>query len=409
MSSAILEIQTPRAFAPLLDPSRYKGAWGGRGSGKSHFFAEALVERAVMHPGLRWVCIREVQLSLKQSVKRLVEDKIEAMGVGRMFRPLESEIRTPGGGLIIFNGMQSYNADSIKSLEGYDGAWAEEAQALSARSLRLLRPTIRKPGSELWFSWNPESPGDPVDELLRGNNALGPDQATVVCANWRDNPWFPAVLDAERRTDLARKPDEYDHIWEGGYVTVSDAIIFRNRVSVEAFETPADARFFHGADWGFSVDPTALVRCFIRDETLFVDREAFGHGTALDDVPALFDTVPTSRAWPLKADCSRPETIHHIRGKGFPKIGPAEKWPGSVEDGIEHLKGFTRIVVHERCPNVAREFRLYSYKVDPKTEDILPIVVDKHNHGIDAIRYALDGYIRKRAEARRVQLPIMAR
>ncbi|KAA5609700.1 PBSX family phage terminase large subunit [Rhodovastum atsumiense] len=394
-----MEIQTPRVFVPLLGPKRYKGAWGGRGSGKSHFFAEGLAEKAILQPGLRAVCIREVQLSLKQSVKRLIEDKIQALGVSRMFRSLETEIRTPGGGLIIFQGMQNHTADSIKSLEGYDVAWVEEAQALSERSLRLLRPTIRKPGSELWFSWNPESPADPVDELLRGPNALGPDMAAVVQANWRDNPWFPAVLDEERRTDLARRPDEYDHIWEGGYVTISDAIIFRGKVAVEAFETPPDARFFHGADWGFATDPTALVRSFIRDDCLFVDQEAFGHGTEIDALPALFDRISTARQWPIKADSARPETISYVARQGF-RISAADKWQGSIEDGIAHLKGFRRIVVHPRCEHIAREFRLYSYKVDPKTEDVLPIIVDKHNHGIDALRYALDGYIKRRAPAK---------
>lgn len=393
MSSSILEIQTPRVFAPLLEPSRYKGAWGGRGSGKSHFFAEALVERAMLVPGTRAVCIREVQKSLEQSVKRLIEDKIEALGLGPRFRVMDKEIQTPGSGLIIFQGMQSHTADSIKSLEGYDIAWVEEAQSLSAHSLRLLRPTLRKDGSELWFSWNPESSDDPVDQLLRGPNRLG---GAVVKANWRDNPWFPDVLADERRVDLGRDKDEYDHVWEGGYVTISDAVIFRNRVVVKDFDTPDKARFFHGADWGFSQDPTVLIRCYVQDDTLYIDHEAFGHGVELDDTPALFDSIPTSRKWPIKADNARPETISHIKRKGFPQIGPADKWKGSVEDGISCLKSFRQIVVHERCVHIAKEFRLYSYKVDRVTGDILPIIVDKWNHGIDALRYALDGYIKGR-------------
>jgi phage terminase large subunit len=310
---------------------------------------------------------------------------------------MDKQIETPGGGLIIFQGMQSHTADSIKSLEGYDIAWVEEAQSLSAHSLRLLRPTLRKEGSELWFSWNPESADDPVDELLRGEDKIS--GAVVVKANWRDNPWLTSALRDERLRDLARDPDEYDHVWEGGYLTISDAIIFRNRVSVEAFDTPANARFFHGADWGFSQDPTVLIRCFVENDTLFIDQEAFGHGVELDDTPALFDSIPTSRKWPVKADSARPETISHIRRRGFP-IAPADKWKGSVEDGIACLKGFKRIVVHERCPHIAKEFRLYSYKVDRVNGDVLPIIVDKWNHGIDALRYALDGYIKGRGTMR---------
>jgi phage terminase large subunit len=293
--------------------------------------------------------------------------------------------------------MQDHTADSIKSLEGFDGAWVEEAQSLSERSLRLLRPTIRKDASELWFSWNPESADDPVDELLRGPQAV--PGAVVINANWRDNPWFNDVMEAERRIDLDRDRDKYDHVWEGNYVSISEAVIFRNRVVVERFETPTDARFFHGADWGFSQDPTVLVRAFVQGDDLYVDQEAFGHQVELDETPALFDAIPTARKWPIKADSARPETISHIRKKGF-NIGPAEKWKGSVEDGIACLKGFRRIVVHERCQRIAKEFRMYSFKVDRVTGDILPIIVDKWNHGIDALRYALDGYIRGRAPMR---------
>jgi phage terminase large subunit len=394
--AASLDIQTARVFVPLLAPKRYKAAHGGRGSAKSNFFAELLVEECITRPGTRAVCIREVQKSLKDSVKLLIEDKIQKLGVARMFDVVEAEIRTPGSGLIIFQGMANHNAETIKSLEGYRIAWVEEAQSLSARSLALLRPTIRMPNSEIWFSYNPETPEDPVDAFLRGDKAVGPDQATVVQANWRDNPWFPAVLEAERLIDFARDQDEYDHVWEGGYITISDAVIFRNRVSVEQFETPADARFFHGADWGFSQDPTVLVRCFVKDDCLYVDQEAVGHQVELDETPKLFDTIPTARKWPIKADNARPETISHIRRKGYPLLGPAEKWKGSIEDGIACLKSFRRIIVHERCPNTAKEFRLYSFKVDKVTGDILPIIVDKWNHCIDALRYALDGYVRGR-------------
>jgi phage terminase large subunit len=393
-----LDIATPRAFAPLLSPCRYKGSWGGRGSGKSHFFAEMLVERALLQPGFRGVGIREVQKSIKLSVKQLIEDKIQSLGVSRKFQPLRDEIRTPGGGLIIFQGMQDHTADSIKSLEGFDVAWVEEAQNLSGRSMQLLRPTIRKPGSELWFSWNPESPDDPVDQLLRGEKRLA--NTIVVQANWRDNPWFPEVLEEERLSDLERSPDDYDHVWEGGYVTISEAVIFKNRVSVELFDTPSDARFFHGVDWGFSQDPTVLIRAFVKDEALYVDKEAFGYGLELDELPALFDTIPTARKWPVKADCSQPAMISHTANRGFDQISGAQKWSGSVEDGIACLKAFKRIVVHPSCHNIAKEFRLYSFKTDKRQVDsngrptILPIIVDKWNHGIDALRYALDGYIK---------------
>lgn len=218
-----LEIPTAKVFLPLLEPARYKGAWGGRGSGKSHFFAEAIVERCVMQPGTAVVCIREVQKVLSQSSKRVIESKIASLGLGVHFDVLHDRIRTPGGGLIIFTGMQDHTAESIKSLEGFDIAWIDEAQALTARSLSLLRPTIRKLESEIWFSWNPRRKTDAVDEFLRKDK---PDNAIVVKANWRDNPWWNDVLESERKIELTRYPDRYQHTYEGEYAGAFEGAYF---------------------------------------------------------------------------------------------------------------------------------------------------------------------------------------
>lgn len=220
MLTQTLKIQTARAFKPLLEPSRYKGAWGGRGSGKSHFFADLMIRDSMLDPGTRSVCIREVQKSLKESAKRLIEDKLSQYSLGEAdgFKVFREVIETPGDGVITFQGMQDHTAESIKSLEGFKRAWAEEAQTLSARSLSLLRPTIRADGSELWFSWNPRRKSDPVDAMLR--SSVLPTGATVCRANWSDNPWLPNVLEQERLDCLRDTPDQYDHIWEGGYATV---------------------------------------------------------------------------------------------------------------------------------------------------------------------------------------------
>lgn len=232
-----LEIETARVFVPLLEPSRYKGAYGGRGSGKSHFFAEKLIEDCLAAPGesggvgLRAVSIREVQKTLKESSKRLLEDKLRAFGLGSAhgFKVFNEVIQTPGDGLIAFQGMQDHTAESIKSLEGFRRAWVEEAQTLSARSLQLLRPTIREEGSELWFSWNPRRKTDAVDAMLRG--AALPTGAKVVCANWRDNPKFPKVLEQERLDCLRDSPEQYDHIWEGGYATVLEGAYYAESIA----------------------------------------------------------------------------------------------------------------------------------------------------------------------------------
>ncbi len=224
-----LRIPTARAFKPLLRPSRYKGAHGGRGSGKSHFFGEMLVENSLQERGFLAVCIREVQKTLAQSSKRLIETKISELGVGARFKIYHDKIETPGDGLIIFQGMQDHTAESIKSLEGYKVAWIEEAQTLSHRSLSLLRPTIRASGSEIWASWNPRRKSDAIDDFLR---AKKPQGAIVVKANWRDNPWFPIELENERRLDLELYPDRYDHIWEGDYAKAFEGAYFAKVLAV---------------------------------------------------------------------------------------------------------------------------------------------------------------------------------
>jgi phage terminase large subunit len=388
---SILRIETARVFAPLLKPARYKGAWGGRGSAKSHFFAGLTIEESILHPGLRTVCIREVQKSLEQSVKRLIEDKIQQFGVGSMFRVLNTHIETPGGGIIIFQGMQNHTAESIKSLEGFDRSWFEEAQSASQRSLDLLRPTIRRPNSELWFSWNPDQPTDPVDKLLRGKDRH--KDAIVVKANYRDNPWFPDVLRKEMEWDKRRDPEKYDHVWMGGYRKNSEARVFKNwRIGDEKeFDQRKVDRYYFGADWGFSIDPTVLICVYIVGRTLYIWREQYQIGCEIDRTPALFDKIEDgmARKWPITADSARPETISYMRRNGFPKMQPAIKGAGSVEEGVEFLKSYD-IVVHPSCVHSIDELSHYSFKIDEKTGEVLPKLEDKKNHVIDAIRYAIE-------------------
>jgi phage terminase large subunit len=224
LSGRTLRIDTAEVFEPLLAPARYKGAHGGRGSAKSHFFGGLLIEDCLAEPGnsgegMRAVCIREVQKDLAQSSKLLLETKLRTHGITEAdgFKVYRDSIATPRDGLIIFKGMNDYSADSIKSLEGFKRAWWEEAQTATGHSLNLLRPTLRSPGSELWFSWNPRRKTDPIDVLLRGGDL--PTGAQVVRSNWRDNPFFTKELEQERLDCLRQQPEQYEHIWEGGYVT----------------------------------------------------------------------------------------------------------------------------------------------------------------------------------------------
>ena len=390
---SILDVKVPRWFVPLIKPARYKGAHGGRGSGKSHAFAERLVLRAATSK-VSAVCIREIQKSLAQSVKRLIEDKIESLGVAHLFDVQQAEIRGKNGSLIIFQGMQNHTADSIKSLEGYDIAWVEEAQSLSQRSLDLLRPTIRKEGSEIWFTWNPSLATDPIDAFLRCENP--PPDSVIVQVNYRDNPWLPDVLKAEIDYDQKRDPDKFAHVWLGEYQRNSEARVFKNW-TIEEFEVDPTAIIRQGADWGFSIDPTVLIQCYIVGRKLYIPYEAYRIGCDIVDTPSLFLSLPDSEKWNMTADSARPETISHMRRNGFPKIMPAIKGARSVEEGIEFLKSYD-IIVHPRCVHTIDELTLYSYKIDPLTSEVLPVLADKDNHLIDALRYACEGARRTKRE-----------
>lgn len=395
----------PAVLRPLERPARYLGAYGGRGGMKSHYFAEKLIKKCEREVH-RAVCIREIQKSLSQSVKALLESKIKKFNFESKFRITNTEIIPKRGGRIIFQGMQNHTADSIKSLEGYDIAWVEEAQSLSQRSLDLLRPTIREENSEIWMSWNPRFPTDPVDVLLRGFE-LPPD-AVVVRTNYNDNPYFPEVLRKEMEYDRRRNYDKYAHVWLGEYEEHSDARVFNNWKE-EDFDTPEGVVFYFGADWGFSVDPSVMVRCFVRDRTLYIDAEVYMIGCEIDDLPALFDCLgqespydtPQRVGWPLEqpigmarqwiitADSARPETISYMQRHGYSRMGAAVKGKDSVKEGVIFLQSFD-IVVHPRCKHTLDELKHYNYKKDDLTDTVTPVLEDKKNHVIDSLRYAVE-------------------
>ncbi len=378
-----LRIKVPEVFMPLEGAHRYIGAHGGRGSGKSHYFGERWLRENIAGK-LDFVCLRETLTSLEFSVKKLLEGKISAFNAGAYFEVQDRRILSRNGGVTIFEGMQNHTADSIKSLEGFDRAWFEEAQNASEKSLTLLRPTIRKPGSQLWFGWNPDQPTDPIDALLRAEKP--PPGAVVVQANYMDNPWLPEELRAEMEYDRGRDPDKYAHVWLGKYRQNSEARVFKNW-RIEEFEVDSSWTMRQGADWGFSVDPSVLIQCAAVGRTLYVPYEAYRIGCEIDFLPDLFQTIPEAEKWPTVADSSSPERISYMQRHGFPKMVAAVKGARSVEEGVAFLQGFD-IVVHPRCVHTIDELRAYSYEVDPLTGMVLPKLADKDNHVIDALRYA---------------------
>lgn len=395
--SGNLIVTLPAKFQPLFKPYRYKTFHGGRGGAKSWAVAEALVIRAYGEP-LRILCTREVQNTIRDSVHKLLVDTIERLGLGRWFHITDKSIRSHAGAEFIFKGFRG-DLNGIKSMEGIDVAWVEEAQTVSSRSWEVLIPTIRKEGSEIWVTFNPNQEDDPTYRRFVVNP---PPNSITVEVNYYDNPWFPDVLRDEmeymKRVDF----EAYEHIWLGKTRTITEAVIFGGKYIVESFDDnlwmQAD-RLFFGADFGFANDAATLIRSFELNNCLYVEYEAYGIGIEIDEMPEFYRSVPGSDDWPIRGDSSRPETISYLSRHGF-NIDGADKWPGSVEDGIAHLRGFEKIIIHPRCVHTAQEARLYSYKVDKQTEDVLPIVVDKHNHCWDAIRYSLDGYIQARGNVK---------
>ena len=387
-------IQLPDWAQPLFSEEyRYFAICGGRGSAKSRSIASVLVLRASQKP-LRILCTREVQKSIKDSVKRLLDDEIDRLGFRGFFTSTDSEIRGKNGSLFIFAGLQ-HNIDSIKSMEGVDICWCEESQTVSQGSLNTLVPTIRKPGSQIYFSWNPKEETDPVENMFV--NGERPPRTFYLKVNHDKNPWFPNVLKEEMEYDKKQDRGKYLHVWEGEYLTRSNANVFQNWY-VENFDTPNDAFFRFGCDWGFSVDPTVLVRCYVIGRKLYFDQEAWKVGCEIDDTPALFATVPESEKWPIIADSASPERISYMRKHGYPKMMKALKGARSIEEGIEFMRSY-EIIIHPRCKHTISEFQHYKYKIDPQTDAITNVLEDKNNHILDAARYSLEA-IRRTVKAR---------
>jgi len=665
---------------------RYKVAYGGRGSGKSYAFADACLIKA-MNSKTRILCARQLQTSIRDSVHKLLCDRIFALKMESWFEITREAIRCTNGSEFIFKGIQN-NVMEIKSMEGVDICWVEEAQSVSDESWEVLIPTIRKEGSEIWVTFNPDRDDDSTYRRFVKNP---PPDCKSVLVNYMDNPYFPETLRKEMEYCKEVDYPRYEHIWLGHTIMETEAQIFKGKFELLEFEAEPYTQFFYGADWGFAClggntmvatnkgdvpikdikvgdmvltrdgykkvlftknkgkksvydidfgyknsiiatgdhriftkdgwkrvdelkenetvclkklslmegfikdtrkgntqitsitnpekskgfcigifgniimekylktmmstiltkihsimkseilcvfqkvsikkyitkinsalfqkkkclileqrtdiqkktgkkeerslwkrlkkgvvnvknvvknlclrmfiksfvvqsvestqirviakrnifvkrvvkdlwhhlmkkeklvqksvrinlrllkekqdvyditvengeffangvlvhncDPTALTRCFIEDNCLYIDYEAGGVGVEMEEIPALFDTVPEVRDWKIRADCARPETISYVKRQGF-DCEAAEKWKGSVEDGIEYLRSFKKIYIHPRCKHTYEEFKYYSYKKDKVSGDILPIVVDDWNHYIDSIRYALQPYIK---------------
>jgi len=391
-----IDVSIPESLTFLLSENkRFKVAYGGRGSGKSHTFASALVLKSMTEP-MRILCTREFQNSITDSVHKLLCDLIYKYGLGDHFTITQHSIKNLFGSEFIFKGLRN-NISEIKSIENIKICWVEEAAKVSKNSWEVLIPTIRAAESEIWITFNPDEKTDATYQMFVENC---PPDCTSIKINYRDNPWFPEVLQKQVEYDKEFNYEKYMNIWEGDVRTISDAQIFKGKWIVKDFEEPNikdiyQCRYFYGVDWGFSRDPCAAVRCFIQDRCLYITHEVYKVGVELNHLPQFLNSVPDIKRNKSYGDCSRPEIISYLKRHGY-NIHGSPKWAKSVEEGIEYLKSFEMIVVHSRCKNVQDELYYYSYEVDRNTGDILTRVRDKHNHTIDALRYALADYIKRK-------------
>ena len=407
MSKASIELP-PKLIPVFSGPARYRGAKGGRGSAKTRSFALMTAVRAYMfaEAGVsgQILCGREYMNSLEDSSMEEVKQAIKSVAwLDAYFEIGEKFIRSKNRRVwYTFSGLR-HNLDSIKSKARILIAWVDEAESVSKIAWQKLLPTVREEGSEVWVTWNPEKDGSPTDQRFWKNL---PAEGQVVELNYSDNPWFPEVLDQERLNDQASLDDQtYAWIWDGKYRENSEAQILAGKYRVAEFEPQKgwDGPYY-GLDWGFSQDPTAGVKLWIHEQRLYIEHEAGKVGLENDDIAAyMIQRLPGIENHAVRADSARPETISHVKSRGkdgsranLPRIVGVEKWKGSVEDGIAHLRSYQEIIIHPRCKKTLSEARLYSYKVDRLTGDVLTDIVDKHNHYMDATRYALGPLIKRK-------------
>jgi phage terminase large subunit len=388
-----------RIFGPARGSVRYRALHGGRGSAKSFSAAKMAAIWGYAEP-LRILCAREFQASIAESFHAELKAAIAsepwleaAYDVGKDY------LRGFNGTEFIFRGLRR-NTQSIKSLAKVDLTIVEEAEDVPEASWLALEATVfRQDKSELWAIWNPALDGSPVDQRFR---KTPPAKALIEEVNWSDNPFFPTALEELRSRELERlDPNTYAHVWEGAYLVNSDVQVFGGKWEVADFEPGEDWDGpYHGGDFGFSQDPTAAVRTWVYGDCLYISHEAGARSLALDATGSFVEErIPGFADHLSRWDAASPGSIEIITRTGLPRAVAVDKWQGSVEDGIRFMRSFKRIVVHSRCRETIKEMRLYSYKVDRLTGDILPIVVDANNHYIDAARYSLAPLIRRGPEA----------
>lgn len=406
------DLQIIDQLLPLYEPHRYKVLYGGRASGKSLAVADFLITQTAYDRKMV-LCCREFQSSIKDSVHKLLRERIYDLGLDSYFTITRDSIRSHAGSEFIFKGLRQHYQE-IKSTQGINYCWVEEAERVSAESWEVLKPTVREELSEILITFNPENEQNPTYQQFIINQ---PPDALVIKINYYDNPFLPKVLLQEIEYDKKHNPDRFHHIWEGECAKMSNAVIFNGKFEIKPCNiftlggldfTPDNHKlridYKYGMDFGFSSDPFACIETFKHERTIYITRELYWHGMeSLDIVPMLKQKIPELVKYNRRviADSHDPATISQLSRTQIHRSGEriealniigAVKGPGSVEEGINWLKSF-KIVVDPSCKNTIFELHNYKYQVDKNNGEIIPKIEDKHNHAIDALRYAYNDEI----------------
>lgn len=398
--SPALDVEFPEKLQCLFRPARFKVLYGGRGGSKSWGVARWFILKARSERQKLFLCARELQNSIADSVYSLLQGQAAKMGVAEEFIFQKKEIwHKQSGSKFIFKGIR-HNIEEVKSTEGVNYCWVEEAAKLTQNSLDVLFPTIREPNSEIILTYNPELESDPVHQMFVID--APPPDSVVVKVGWQDNPWFPDVLDTQRKFLQRKDPDRYYWIWDGNCRKASEYAIYAKMVAQEPFDSPAPGeivngqrvRFYYGGDWGFGSDPCAGVRAFVVDRVLYIDQEAYAFDLDVEKIAEFFKLgLPGVEAYTSYYDSSRPELIKRLVKAGL-DARACTKYAGSIEAGIAFIQSFDRIVVHPRCVNTYEEAMSYKYKVKKRTLESEQVEYvepeDKFNHCMDSLRYAFD-------------------
>ena len=393
MSNQKTIAQFPDKLDFLFQPHRYKVAYGGRGSGKSWGFARALLLQASNKP-LRILCAREIQRSIRQSVHQLLTDQIQALGLGPFYEVLESEIRGINGSLFSFTGLANNTVESIKSFEGVQIVWCEEAQTISRKSWDILIPTIRKPDSEIWVSFNPNID---TDNTYQRYVVEPPENAKVVKVNWQDNPWFPQVLEDERQHSLKTNPD-YANIWEGDCKAAVDGAIYSNeireaqegnRITTVPYDPMMKVHVVMDLGWN---DSMSVILCQKGISDLRIIGYIEDDHRTLDSYSAQLKNL--SYNWGtmfLPHDGQSKDFKHGISAEEImKKLG----WDirivpkADIESGIKLARmNFHRIYFDKSAQRLVECLKNYRRSINSATNEPGAPLHDEYSHGADAFRY----------------------